>query len=327
MSCLGIATACRPVHTKEEVAQAIVELVEEDVVCRWGRARIHHKLKLHKGMHDANSGFVRQYLAALDADNVLARTPGQQHLQKSSLWTIGPSEEWSGDGHDKLARMGLPIWGLRDKASWRLLGLWVVPNSHILQVPAVLFLQTVLAVGGVPLKVTLDQGSEGSLLGQLQTELRAQFAPDLDPVALPPFSQIKSVYNITIKRSWRLLYENELAPSWRVGKLEYARVSTTKLSPWKKWSHSGSGPTWSNSVWTSMFTNATRRKFAGNTPNEFWFHPTNWDMQNWTVPVPAQHVERLLQDYASPHLWRFVSAEDEELWEVYARMLEMTAIP
>ncbi|KZT53195.1 hypothetical protein CALCODRAFT_413449, partial [Calocera cornea HHB12733] len=349
MARLNIATARRPHHTLEEVGRAIVELVEEDLLSKWGRGRIIHKLKVHKGIQDANGTFVRAFHVALDPGSALVRAPGKhKKVHRTSLWSLGPSEEWSGDGHDKLARIGLPIWGLRDKATRRVLGLWVVPNSRIRIVPAALYLRVVRDVGGVPMKVTLDQGSEGGILGQLQTQLRLAYAPDLDPIALPAFEKIKSVYNITIERSWRFLYENlleSILEAWEVGVragiYHEALVLEYSVARWL----------WARLVQQELDKYAMERNSArirrqarvhlptGDTPNEFWYHPDCWSMENCLIPVAEEHIEQLLRENTPPGLFQFVSDEMElvcselyvavgspvlsilSTWDVYTRMV------
>ena len=64
------------------------------------------------------------------------------------LMSDGPNEVWCCDGYDKLCIYGFVIWGLRDKFSWKWLGLWVVPNNHIGLVVAYLWLTIVRNLGG-----------------------------------------------------------------------------------------------------------------------------------------------------------------------------------
>jgi hypothetical protein len=61
---------------------------------------------------------------------------------------LGPHHEWSGDGHDKLAQIGFPIWGIRDKWSGKWLGLWVVPNNRLKLVIAYLYLRLIIELEG-----------------------------------------------------------------------------------------------------------------------------------------------------------------------------------
>ncbi|KZT50872.1 hypothetical protein CALCODRAFT_423369, partial [Calocera cornea HHB12733] len=262
--------------------------------------------------------------------------------------SLGPSEEWSGDGHDKLARMELPIWGLRDKASRRLLGLWVVPNSRLQSVPAALFLQVVRKEGGIPIRVTLDQGTEGGLLGKLQTQLRIAFAPNLDPVEIPAFSSIKSVYNITIERSWRYLYENVLESfleAWAIGVRSGIYHEAVPIE------YSVSRWLWARLVQQELDKYVSERNACrirrqrrvhlptGDSPDEFWFHPEEWDMEDCLIAVPPEYTDQLIAEFSPQGLFQFVSDEMElacaelyvavgspkmsllNIWEIYTLML------
>ncbi|KAI6124718.1 hypothetical protein EDD16DRAFT_1691098 [Pisolithus croceorrhizus] len=101
----------------------------------------------------------------------------------------GPHHEWSGDGHDKLTSIGFPIWG-------------VIPNNHLKNAIAYLYLRTIAEVGGMPLQMTTDCGSETTKVFGLGLALCEQFAPHLSTEALPPHCFLHSVWNIVIKQGW-----------------------------------------------------------------------------------------------------------------------------
>ena len=76
------------------------------------------------------------------------REPSAKKIQRGVLTALGPHHEWSGDGHDKLAAIGFPIWGVRDKWLSKWLGLWVVPNNRLKLAIALLYLQLIKDQGG-----------------------------------------------------------------------------------------------------------------------------------------------------------------------------------
>lgn len=76
------------------------------------------------------------------------RVPTANKIHRTPLTSLGPNDEWSGDGHDKLNKIGFPIYGIRDKASGKWLGLWVVPNNRLAHVVAYLYLTVIEEVGG-----------------------------------------------------------------------------------------------------------------------------------------------------------------------------------
>jgi hypothetical protein len=67
----------------------------------------------------------------IDPEGFEHREPKARKVNRTPLTARGPNHEWLGDGHDKLARLGFPIWGIRDKWSGKWLGLWVVPNNRL----------------------------------------------------------------------------------------------------------------------------------------------------------------------------------------------------
>lgn len=120
-------------------------------------------------MHEhCPEGFQRRHLEA----HKVVRVP---------LTSLGPNDEWSGDGHDKLKKIGMAVYGIRDKASSKWLLLKVMPNNRLNIVVAYLYLCLVEELGGynkvinhsyistltirlcfigMPLQSTTDCGSE-----------------------------------------------------------------------------------------------------------------------------------------------------------------------
>jgi len=106
------------------------------------------------------------------------------------LHSIGPNEEWSLDGHDKLCRsMGIAIWGIVDKYSRLIIGHYAVPNNRLADTALACFLLLVEKSGGgssltkantitknptigIPIKVVADKGSETGKIHAVQTSLR-----------------------------------------------------------------------------------------------------------------------------------------------------------
>ncbi len=64
-------------------------------------------------------------------DALQACQPTAKKIHRSPLVALGPDHEWSGDGHDKLAAIGFPVWALRDKYSGKWHGIWVVPSNRL----------------------------------------------------------------------------------------------------------------------------------------------------------------------------------------------------
>lgn len=83
-----------------------------------------------------------------DADAFLAREPGAKRIHRVPKAPIGVHERWSGDGHDKLYKIGFPIWAVVDDATARWLAAWVVPSNRMGDVIGYLFLCLVLKYKG-----------------------------------------------------------------------------------------------------------------------------------------------------------------------------------
>lgn len=83
-----------------------------------------------------------------DPEGFNIREPAAKKIKRSVLVSLGPHEEWSGDGHDKLTAIGFPIWGMRDKWGLQWLGLWVIPNNRLQQAIALLYLRLIKKHGG-----------------------------------------------------------------------------------------------------------------------------------------------------------------------------------
>jgi len=124
-----------------------------------------------------------------DPDGFATREPHAKKVCRVPLTALGPHDKWSGDGHDKLIKIGYTIWGIRDKWSGKWLGLWVVPNNHLKVVIAYLYLSLIEELGGkyrpkfslrsllivyagMPIQTTTDCGSETTRVYGLANALR-----------------------------------------------------------------------------------------------------------------------------------------------------------
>ena len=77
------------------------------------------------------------------------------HGSKTTMKTIDLSEAEQLDGHDKLYKIGFPIWAIVDDATSKWLGAWVVPSNRMGNVIAYLWLCAVQKYGGKRIFVLL----------------------------------------------------------------------------------------------------------------------------------------------------------------------------
>jgi hypothetical protein len=93
--------------------------------------------------------WIHAFLKTLDPIAVENRRLSAHVIHGHGLHSIGPNEEWSLDGHDKLCRnMGIAIWGIVDKYSRLIIGHYAVPNNHLADTALACFLLLVEKSGG-----------------------------------------------------------------------------------------------------------------------------------------------------------------------------------
>ncbi|KAF7310286.1 hypothetical protein MIND_00402600 [Mycena indigotica] len=208
--------------TDIEKVTAILSLVEDDPLGRWGGRRVKEKLALdtvHISLPQIND-----VQRTLNADAVSKRHPATRKVHKSGLFSSGPNEEWCIDGHEKIFEsMGIGIYGIIDKYSRKELLLLAMRSVRRANIPPALYLRLVHELGGMPIQTTTDMGTETGILAALQTSLREQSFPELSLEVVPAHRSVKSVYNITRERNWRPLWEKELANvryQYEAGKIE-----------------------------------------------------------------------------------------------------------
>jgi hypothetical protein len=90
-------------------------------------------------------------MRAQDPEGFSIHDPTAKKVHRVPLVVLGPHYGWSGDGHDKLTAIGFPIWVLHDVWSGKWLGLWVIPNNHLGEAIAFLYLSLIEDLGGTHL--------------------------------------------------------------------------------------------------------------------------------------------------------------------------------
>ncbi|KAG1725924.1 hypothetical protein EDB19DRAFT_1914861 [Suillus lakei] len=159
-----------------------------------------------------------------EPDGFAQREPSKKKVSRQPLVSLGPHHQWSGDGHDKLSKIGFPIWAIHDQWSGKWLGMWVVPNNQLKTSIAYLYLSLVYEIGGMPLQTTTDCGSETTEVYGFATALREFFSPNLSTDELPAHQFLKSVHNIMIERGWlrvRVQWGDNVKVFWEAGEEIY----------------------------------------------------------------------------------------------------------
>ncbi|KAF8585392.1 hypothetical protein K439DRAFT_1615934 [Ramaria rubella] len=113
------------------------------------------------------------------------------------------------DGHEKIGAaaldmggVGLPCYAFRDKWSGAPLRLVVIPNDCLSVVIEHVCLDLVEDYQMVPFQLTVDKGSETSIMGSFHLALWQQFAPELSPDKSTAFMALQSIRNIMIEGFW-----------------------------------------------------------------------------------------------------------------------------
>lgn len=67
-----------------------------------------------------------------DEENLAKRQPGAKTIKRRPIISVGPNEQWSLDGHDKMKNVGpgMGVYGIRDVYSGRFLSLVLLPSNR-----------------------------------------------------------------------------------------------------------------------------------------------------------------------------------------------------
>jgi hypothetical protein len=91
---------------------------------------------------------VSEIMHAHDDKGFRTRDPTAKKVSRTPKVPIGIHERWAADGHDKLYKIGFPIWAIVDDATGKWLGAWVVPSNRMNVIIGYLFLCCVEKHGG-----------------------------------------------------------------------------------------------------------------------------------------------------------------------------------
>ncbi|PLW56756.1 hypothetical protein PCANC_01643 [Puccinia coronata f. sp. avenae] len=138
----------------------------------------------------------------LDPDGVSNRS--KRVLKRRVFKTPGPNFIWSADGHDKLKKFGITLYGFIDAWSRKILGIFVHVTNNDPRHVGYYYLQLVKREGGIPRKTTTDQGTETIHMAGHQINLTEQYNREsLDPSQSHLFT--KSTHNQKIECLWSQL--------------------------------------------------------------------------------------------------------------------------
>ncbi|KAJ3771813.1 hypothetical protein FB446DRAFT_82805 [Lentinula raphanica] len=200
-----IGTSRKPLISDAEQTQAILSAMDDDPNGTRGPRRIKESLG-HKGIHIPRDK-ITQVMQDYAPEGFQQRAPGTKVIHRTPLVSNGPNDEWSMDGHDKLAKAGFEIYGIRDKYTGKYLHYVVLPSNRYAAVIGVVLLECIKKYGVIPVQGSTDRGSEVRDAFSIHSILRQHFAPDLVEELIPSWNFLVSYRNITVERSWRAVFE------------------------------------------------------------------------------------------------------------------------
>ncbi|KNF02820.1 hypothetical protein PSTG_04105 [Puccinia striiformis f. sp. tritici PST-78] len=167
-----------------------------------GYRKLRHLLqrKFGSNIHLTTAAAINQ---ELDPEGVERRS---KRVLKRRIFNVpGPNFIWSANGHNKLKKSDITLYGFIDAYSRKVLGVFVHTTNNNPRHIGYYYLQLVKQSGGIPRRTTTNRGSETIELAGHQINLMRQFGniEDLDPDQSHQFT--KSVHNQKIKCLWSQL--------------------------------------------------------------------------------------------------------------------------
>lgn len=158
-----IGTSRNPLISDAEQTQAVLAAMDDDPNSTRGPRRIKESLG-HQGIHISRcvpdvyhslrlsklfvcSDKVTQVMQDHAPEGFQQRAPGTKVIHRTQLHSNGPDDDWSMDGHDKLAKVGFEIYGIRDKFSGKFLYYVVLPSNRYAAVIGVVLLKCIKKYG------------------------------------------------------------------------------------------------------------------------------------------------------------------------------------
>ncbi|EFP74613.2 uncharacterized protein PGTG_00569 [Puccinia graminis f. sp. tritici CRL 75-36-700-3] len=193
--------------TREGVVEHIRHARDALLANSAGYRRMRQILVTNYGLHVPRQ-VVYDILKELDPEGMEMRL--KKTCKRRVFRTIGPNHIWAADGHDKLKRFGITVYGFIDAWSRKVLGIFVHVTNNDPRHIGVYFLRLARDHGGIPQKVTTDKGTETVILGAFQVQLSYEFIPNISlEEAKKHMHYTKSTHNQKIESLWsRMMTEH-----------------------------------------------------------------------------------------------------------------------
>ncbi|KAH9472082.1 hypothetical protein Pst134EA_002708 [Puccinia striiformis f. sp. tritici] len=150
-------------------------------------------------VHNITVAMINRTLDPEGVDNRSKRV-----LKRRVFHVPGPNYIWSADGHDKLKKFRITIYGFINAWSRKVLGIFVHVTNNDPRHIGYYYLQLVKSQGGIPRRTTTDRGTETIHMAGHQINLTSQYnAHSADPSTSHLFT--KSTHNQKIECLWSQL--------------------------------------------------------------------------------------------------------------------------
>jgi hypothetical protein len=193
-----------------ETTHLIHELLQEGQIRQYGRRYLITRLARQYG-HRAQDRHVRQALQILDNHNMTQRTPGMRRKRQENYIVPGPDWLWCLDGHDKLARYGIEIYGSVDAYSRKIIWFYVGVSNRTQVSVLHQYLHTIKTLGYCPNYLRTDRGRETPMMADAHYYLYHTACLHDDTISDEAFDNIcfadcylfgKSTGNVKIEGLW-----------------------------------------------------------------------------------------------------------------------------
>ncbi|KAG6866887.1 hypothetical protein C0993_007386 [Termitomyces sp. T159_Od127] len=293
-------TAVEPSHAE----QLVINQLDNDLAKGKGVESIWYQVAYDDGVH-LTKQFVRDIMHAHDPEGFQLREPTSKCIHRVAQAPIGVHHQWAADGHDKLNKIGFPIWGIFEHATSVWLKVSVVPNNRLGKVVAYLFLCAVEEHEGICVQFNTDLGSETTVIFGIVNALREKYHPELDNDIIPAHRYLPSTRNVAAEQNWlqlRVKFGDTAVLAYRKGEDDGIYNPTNpkhfELCQWL----------WSKLIQRELdaladitngrYMRANKHKAGpqGMTRLEAYHNPESWGGRNYLLPIKDMDTIRQMKE-------------------------------
>ena len=161
----------RQLKLRRRMASVDMDVVREQIMnelsgpgCQGGYRSMWHTLRLQNIQVPRH--VVAELMREMDPEGCERRK--SKSFKRRSYFSSGPNYTWHVDGYDKLKPYGFPIHGCIDGWSRKIMWLKVTKSNNHPDIIASFFLNCVEELGGCPVKLRTDCGTENGVMAAMQ---------------------------------------------------------------------------------------------------------------------------------------------------------------